>query len=522
MGSPVLGMRKMFKYSGFVEVRGTDLARIRGEASVWLRGWSEVERVLCIEGRCVSTQPDASGRTLELSVNGRRIGMLSADSPGDFVHEMTIPPVESGAVLRIRLLTLAHRNRSVLGRIKRMASGNPPLFRGHVEIARITLNGRPLVDFTAGVSAFAPTNAKSVNVLGFFLQGFGVAESARCCALAARAAGLRVAMNPLKVGEITDTANNDPSGLLTDESPHRFNIFHLEPPQMSLVDERHGPGLRRDRYNIAFWGWEMPDFPDCWLENLALVDEVWVPSRFVWESIAPKSPAPVLVMPHAVEISDAEPTAAHDRKDAFSFLAIFDFNASLARKNPLGAIAAFQKAFGDDPGVHLILKAQNGNRHPENLAKITAAIDGAPNITLVDRTVARAELMRLQAASDCLVSLHRAEGFGLALAEAMQLGKPVIATGWSGNLEFMNATNACLVDHQLVRLSETDGPYQRGQKWAEPSVDHASVWMRRIYEDAALRERVGAEAKRTVREQLSPARIGGLYAARLRALSHWV
>jgi glycosyltransferase involved in cell wall biosynthesis len=116
------------------------------------------------------------------------------------------------------------------------------------------------------------------------------------------------------------------------------------------------------------------------------------------------------------------------------------------------------------------------------------------------------------------VSLHRSEGFGLVLAEAMSLGKPVVATGWSGNMDFMNVGNSCPVEFGLVTLDRDHGPYEAGQRWADPDVDHAAHCMRRVFEDAAFRTRVGAEASRTIRGQYGPAAAAARYLARLRGL----
>jgi glycosyltransferase involved in cell wall biosynthesis len=303
--------------------------------------------------------------------------------------------------------------------------------------------------------------------------------------------------------------------------PYPINIFHLDPPVADQIDHHHGPELRRDRYNIAYWAWELPEFPEAWVRQCAYFDEIWCPSEFVRAALAAKVELPVQVMPHAIDF----PVPTGDTRapfglpaDRFLFLFAYDLNSYQERKNPLAVIEAYRRAFPDEAGVALVIKTQNPARNAAAYARLTAALQGLRHVTLITETLARPEVYRLEAACDAFVSLHRAEGFGLGVAECMFLGKPVIATDWSATAEYLNAENGCPVRYRLTTLTESHGPYREGQTWAEPDTDHAAEWMRRLQQDLALAARLGAAARETIRTRFSPAAVGALYRRRLGTL----
>jgi glycosyltransferase involved in cell wall biosynthesis len=228
------------------------------------------------------------------------------------------------------------------------------------------------------------------------------------------------------------------------------------------------------------WNWELPLLPVDWRRGFACCHEIWVGSAFVAEAVraAPGAP-PVRVVPYP--ILPAPAPAAMGRADfglpeaAFVTLALFDATSSLARKNPLGAIAAHARAFGDRADRILVIKthatADAGPGWPA-----VAAAAARPNIRLIDDHLSRPALWALVAASDCLLSLHRAEGYGFAMAEAMALGRPVVATGWSGNMDFMAGPGAHAVPFRLVPAEDPQEIYDLpGARWAEPDLDAAAA-----------------------------------------------
>lgn len=177
--------------------------------------------------------------------------------------------------------------------------------------------------------------------------------------------------------------------------------------------------------------------------------------------------------------------------------------SDINRKNPLGAIDCFHRAFGPDNDATLIVKVNNSSWmgcFAAHMAELRARAERDPRVILIDDVLSYRDVLSLYASADVFVSLHRAEGFGHPTAEAMTLGKPVISTAWSGNMDYMTERNACLVGYSLVPVRGSTQPaYSRGNigagaRWAEPDLDEAADWMRRLAEDADLRERIGKQA----------------------------
>jgi glycosyltransferase involved in cell wall biosynthesis len=206
-------------------------------------------------------------------------------------------------------------------------------------------------------------------------------------------------------------------------------------------------------------------------------------------------------------------------EDAFVFLSTFDFNSSFWRKNPLGAIAAFRMAFPDpEDRVQLLIKSSNGKGYPKLLAQLLDAAAADRRIIVRDEVMEKQHLQSLHRCADCFVSLHRAEGFGLALAESMALAKPVIATGWSGNMEFMTEQNSLPVPYTLLPIPPGQYPHAHGQRWAEPDLREAAHHMRRLATDPALVRTVGARAASDVRSQMSEKTVISTLTERLAAI----
>jgi len=303
----------------------------------------------------------------------------------------------------------------------------------------------------------------------------------------------------------------------------RANIHVLNANEMAMAWQHQGEALFRGPYNIGYWAWELSRFPDAWLPALTLLDEIWAPSRFIQQAIAEQTHLPVTWMPLAVEPTLASPGSRADLglpDGPFLFLFFFDFRSYLSRKNPWAVIQAFTRAFSrSDPRVALVIKT-NGmeERQPAYQEFAQSPLLDDPRIILIDRVMDDREIKSLVNHCDCFVSLHRAEGFGRGLAEAMFMGKPVIATGYSGNLDFMHPDNACLVDYRLIPVGEHEYPFGSGQHWAEPDIDMAADWMRALVRDPALAAEMGQSGAATIRRQHSFAAVGARYRRRLEQL----
>jgi glycosyltransferase involved in cell wall biosynthesis len=229
-------------------------------------------------------------------------------------------------------------------------------------------------------------------------------------------------------------------------------------------------------------------------------------------------------MPHA--ISFARPTGDFRAKfglphDQYLFLFLYDLNSYSERKNPAGVIEAFRRSGLAGKGAALVIKVHNAAANPADFERLRADAASLPGTTIISSTLSHPEIYELESACDCFVSLHRSEGFGIAVAESMYLGKPVISTDWSGTAEFVTADNGCPVRCELVTLDRNHGPYSRGQIWAAPAVDHAAEWMQRLFHDRELGQRLGNAARVTIEKNYSPGAIGARYRQRLEAIASW-
>jgi len=287
------------------------------------------------------------------------------------------------------------------------------------------------------------------------------------------------------------------------------------PATLFYLDMREKP---RAAYRIGYWHWEQTKFPDTFMSGFDGLDEIWVPTAFVQESISNVSPIPVAKMPHAVSFFvDAKWSRSTFGipENKFAVLVMYDFNSYGYRKNPEAAIAAFRRGLGGRRDVCLVIKTIDADKYPTEYASLKQEIGDLECVVLLDKTLSREQVYGLEVNCDCLLSLHRAEGYGLSIAEMMYLGKPVIATGWSGNMEFMTPMNSFPVNYELKPLAEPVGVYAAGPEWAEPDIEHAAKCLYVVIENAVLAKEIGRRAEHTIRSRFSPVAIGEKYKDRL-------
>ncbi|HEY4254190.1 MAG TPA: glycosyltransferase [Roseomonas sp.] len=272
--------------------------------------------------------------------------------------------------------------------------------------------------------------------------------------------------------------------------PASAYVFHCGGPQTASLVHAVLPGVA-DAWRIGYWAWELPDPPADWRRFGGLVSEIWTPSRFAAESLGKLFSVPIHVVPHKVE---AQPARRRDAGQPFTVLVMADSRSSFTRKNPAAAIEAFRQAFGEGGAARLVVKLNGGGAAVEGL---TAALRGLPGARVITDFLDDAGLAALYRSADVLLSLHRAEGFGLPMLEAMAHGVPVIGTGWSGNTDFMTEANSLLVPYRLVPVEDAAGIYA-GSVWAEPDIGAAAAMLRRLADDAALYARLSAAAHAAV------------------------
>jgi glycosyltransferase involved in cell wall biosynthesis len=291
-------------------------------------------------------------------------------------------------------------------------------------------------------------------------------------------------------------------------------------PQLPELVERVGKEHFAGRYVIGQWAWEVDVVPDYWAQALGTVDEIWTYSTYVADIIAQVASVPVLTMPlpvsRPVEFAPVAPIAP---AEGFVFLFTFDYLSTVRRKNPLGLINAFSAAFAPGEGPLLVIKSTNARFRPRERDMLRDAIAERSDIVLADASLAPEELAALYARADCYVSLHRSEGFGLALAEMMVLGKPVIATRFGGNTDFMTHSNSYLVEFERANVGPEGEHYPAQGTWAEPSLEHAAALMREVWHDRDTAAERGARAKADIETQLNPMAVGVIARKRLQRIS---
>jgi glycosyltransferase involved in cell wall biosynthesis len=293
--------------------------------------------------------------------------------------------------------------------------------------------------------------------------------------------------------------------LISNKLPFNISIIHINPYELPFAYINLGGGAWDKRYNIAFWLWELETFPPEWLPSLQLADEIWTPSEFASNAIRQITNKPVITVPYAVTApADDKFDRAYFGLPPYRclFLCLYDCSSTIERKNPLSVLIAFKKAFGkDDSAVHLVIKLNNPL--DTDINAINNEFAGYGNVSMITDILTKVEINSLIKCCDVLVSLHRAEGFGLVPAEAMLLETAVISTNWSGTTEFMNSETACLIDFEFVEITEDAGPYNKGWRWADPDIEQAARCMRRLSGDIEYRCELAKRAKVHIRNLLS-------------------
>ena len=363
---------------------------------------------------------------------------------------------------------------------------------------------------------------EGATIFGLLRTEIAIGEAARRLTRAIRTTPYPCATRTISIPEVF----KEPIAFEADDALRQFDtallVFNADTLVNLLRADKIVPRDLVGRRRIGFWHWELPVFPANFAPAFDLVDEIWAPSTFVAASIAPLTAKPVRIVPHAVpspEIDRAQARRELDLPaDAMIYLTTFDFNSRLARKNPLGAIRAFRDAFPSphESGPILVVKCHGQNNFPESYREIKAQCDADPRIRLITEIFSSERISLLQAACDALISLHRGEGFGLNPAECMALGKIVIATAFSGNMDFMNAGNSLLVPYQPRPLEKDEYIFGDGQWWAEP--DHAAAVeaLRRAASRASDVLRLAENARTQMRRDYSYEQIGRIAVEALR------
>lgn len=336
-----------------------------------------------------------------------------------------------------------------------------------------------------------PDNKRAigVNLVGYFEAEFGMGQYAR--RLLSELERCQIPTKPYLLRSrgirSTELLAQQIDSEATHRAPYPINVVVINADDFPVWAATEGQGLIRDRYTIGVWAWELETFPPQLHTAFDYVDEVWAISRFSAAAIAEFAPVPVTAIPPLVEFPQAPPpkfirSLVEVADDRFLMSYTFDYYGGVGRKNPAGVIEAFCRAFPAQNQATLLLKSTNAQVFPEARAELEDRIKGRDDIKLIDGYWSRAEVRSLLADSDAYISLHRSEGLGFGLAEAMTEGTEVIATNYGGNLDFMNEGNSRLVDFELARVGPGAPPYPAEALWAEPNVEQATKQIREVFQ----------------------------------------
>lgn len=348
-----------------------------------------------------------------------------------------------------------------------------------------------------------------INIFGPFAATSGLGTAARGLLRAVRSVGVPVELHPFDVSQ--GKPRITPAELAR-KPRYRINLILANADQMARLAALYPHGTFDDAYNIAVWAWELAAFRPDWFTAFGPVDEIWTNSQFEMDSIGAVSPVPLTKIRLPVEVSWQDPAQGREvfgiPQDRFVFMVAFDVGSTAARKNPRMVVDAFREAFPDDENVFLVIKFHSTSVDPTVTRQLTQALRGADNVLVMSDLLSESDMALLRAACDCFVSAHRSEGFGLNIAEFMALGKPAIATAYSGNLEFFDETVGYPIDFKLTEVKVQAGSYMPFSVWADPQQESLVAQFRAVYENQAEAWERGARGAARIREELSAARIG--------------
>jgi glycosyltransferase involved in cell wall biosynthesis len=372
----------------------------------------------------------------------------------------------------------------------------------------------------------------AVSLIGHPFAAIGRGEDLRCCHRAFKAVGISPhVVNVYDGGDRDHELELEFRPETRPASAGGIDVFCINgdeiEPVLSFLGSRRAP----PRYAVVIPQWELSRFPESWARQLERFDEVWAPSAFIRDTIEPTIMRPVTHIPGSTGVRLGRFLGRRYfgiPESAYAFLFAFDLRSYQERKNPLAVVDAYAEVIRARPARDLVLivKVAGSSVRPDaaqalrlRLRDRTANL-GLGRVVIIDRDLTDTETKNLVRCSDCFVSLHRSEGFGRFLAEAMLLGKPVVGTAYSGNMDFMNPDVSCLVDFHPIPVVPGAYPFWENQEWAEPDVDCAIRWMTRLVDNPAWGRELGERASRHIRSHFSYRAIGLRYLARLREVCH--
>ena len=363
-----------------------------------------------------------------------------------------------------------------------------------------------------------------IDVVGYLRSASGLGEAGRLTLRSLTFSGLKARGLEASLNSVAAQSDGSCDHLIESQAKGRFQLFSVDGGQLLPIMEHLRPVLRPDAYRLVAPFWELSNLPDPWLPAFDSVDEIWAPSRFIQMMLVKRVRKPVFRMPLMLDL-EKPPRVEREwfglPSDRFLFFFAFDYLSFWQRKNPMAAVNAFKRAFranGHTRPTHLVLKTMNANLVPDSGRAMREELQEDPDVTLIERTLTRENTLSLIDACDSIVTLHRSEGFSLLVAEAMALGKPVIATDYSATTELVTPKTGWPVDCSLTPVLDGMYPFHEGQVWADPDIDHAAWQMRQVVEDQTEVERRAAAARTLISRTHGIEAVAARQLARLRSI----
>lgn len=318
-----------------------------------------------------------------------------------------------------------------------------------------------------------------INVVGYFKAQFGLGQGTRLLGQAVCSSKYDHSIIDVQLGDDIKYNDKQYDNKIKNEFIYNINLLHIMPyTGMEMFLTQYSIDNLKNKYNIGYWLFELENIPEEWYDSFKYVNEIWTPSNFVTEAFKKVSPVPVYTIPYPLNqrLETNQKLTRKDFKipeDKFSYLVMFDSGSTSERKNPGAVIDAFINAFPNNDDVCLVIKINNAK--PSHIETLKKKVEHIKSCIFINETLPKSDVNRLIELCDVFVSLHRSEGFGLVMAEAMNLGTVCIATNYSANTDFMNKNNSCLVDYKLIPV-KSDGYflYNGDNVWADPDINQAS------------------------------------------------
>ena len=374
-------------------------------------------------------------------------------------------------------------------------------------------------------------------IVGRPFAPIGRGEDARCVARSFAAAysplpllDMYRLVNGHSNDNIEDPATNLEFGSrLVDRLSERLNIYLINGDEVQFALDRKPDCLPAGAKRVVYPQWELSRYPDEWAKQLDRFDEIWAPSRFVYDALKTEVTKPLYYLPLPTEVHRTRQLGRRYfgiRESSFAFLFFFDFRSYISRKNPLAALKAFAEVQAARPFSDTILVLKINRPDPTDSPALNERFiefmrqvrHFGSNVTVIDKVFDDNEIKNLVHACDCFLSLHRSEGYGRGLSEAMYLGKPAIGTAYSGNMDFMTAENSLLVPYKLVPVQDGEYPFPSGQEWADPDPHAAAEAMIKLIDNPGAGREMGLVARQDIRTHFSYRATGLRYLQRVKEL----